>query len=81
MANNPRAFPRPYSQHDDSTHMEDRYNEQDGMTLRDYYAEQVILGMYASGIAVTQENEKAAAHEAWSQADAMLAARAEGGAS
>lgn len=32
------AFPRPYSQHDDANSKLDNFAEQDGMTLRDYFA-------------------------------------------
>ena len=48
--NNPKAFPRPYS-HDERPNggyegdRPETFREQDGMTLRDYFAGQALVGL------------------------------------
>ena len=62
---NPYAFPRPFS----FTQGGHYAWEQDGMTLRDYFAGQVLAGMAAAG---REEFDAVVCYEA---ADAMLKAR------
>lgn len=73
---NPLAFPRPQSKDFDR---EEFYSisEQDGMTLRDYFAGQALAGMCARSRNPDKLNRALAAYE---HADAMLEARQKGGA-
>lgn len=66
------AFPRPASEHGHGGHY-----EQDGMTLRDYFAAKAMQAIIeADGIQYTSATE---AHAKWAydQADAMIKARGE----
>jgi len=78
------AFPRPFSL-DDYGDKLDRYKQQDGMTLRQYYAGQALLGMgtwmpsfvkLKVGTYDLQAPEVLAARAEWAvkQADALIAA-------
>lgn len=58
---NPPAFPR-----------DERYHGHNGMTLRDWFAGQFIMGWRHSSVTLSHEEIAA---EAYRTADAMLAAR------
>jgi hypothetical protein len=74
-----RAFPRPLSK----LSSEEISNDQDGMTLRDYFAGQALAGHCARiHVPVIDGDWPSAADMArwaYEQADAMLAERAKGG--
>lgn len=86
--NNPPAFPRPQSKDFDR---EEYYSicEQGGMTLRDYFAGQVLAGTAANQNRLLEINNlykdddislgAAIATEAYLLADSMLKARQKGG--
>jgi hypothetical protein len=73
-----RAFPRPLSK----LSSEEISNDQDGMSLRDYFAGQALMGNCAR-IQVADSGHWPSAADmarwAYEQADAMLAERAKGG--
>ena len=64
---NPAAFPRPIGNNGVNEYSEG----QPGMTLRDYFAGQAMIG-FASGYELSYEN---IAYMAYKQADAMLEER------
>ena len=79
------AFPRPFSDNGGDTH-ERWESAQEGMSLRDYFAGQIIGGMMADGSSFAtvmkltkatteQSHALTAAKVAYSIADAMLSAR------
>jgi len=80
------AFPRPVG-HNGLSHVEEHYanDDQRGMSLRDYFAGQVIAGMFADGasfgVVVTAASTEGASPSlkaagiAYDIADAMLKAR------
>lgn len=63
------AFPRPCGE----TSQGGNY-EQDGMTLRDYFAGHALIGMMRTMMPYSNDYERNAC-DAYKQADAMLAAR------
>jgi hypothetical protein len=77
---NPPAFPRPHSWDESPVkgwHEGDNpaaHREQEGMTLRDYFAAQATIGMLADTEAVSEPASIARA--AYAYADAMLKERA-----
>ena len=50
-------------------------NQQEGMTLRDYFAAKVIAGVLAHGIPTDASDRKFVADHAYLFADAMMEAR------
>lgn len=67
--NNPPAFPIPrHTRHFDDS--QGNYVQDDGMTLRDYFAAKAMQGILFEGL----EPEETAKH-AYAMADAMLKAR------
>ena len=74
--NNPPAFPRPYSE--DAFLADTDYLAQDGMTLRDYFAGQVVVGVmseYWNSDRMRDPTFEDIALSAYGIADAMLKAR------
>lgn len=71
------AFPRSYSQHDDSGTMLKSYDEQDGMSLRDWFAGMALSGLMSDpGLRPTDVSEYThMAMRLYQVADAMLAER------
>lgn len=71
---NPQAFPRPYSKEDRvcDEHREPLWG-QEGMTLRDWFAGQVMSGFCADPNCAASSEELA--ESAYAFADAMLAER------
>lgn len=69
---NPPAFP-----HLAEAHTGDPYYAEGGMTLRDYFAGQAIIGIYshADSISEFRKNGVNAAQAAYSIADSMLTER------
>ena len=76
------AFPRPASKPTEclwcnSCGREVEASAQSGMSLRDYFAGQALVGLCAEyGLSDLSENADKAAREAFALADAMLCARA-----
>lgn len=73
--NNPPAFPTVHREYDN--HEERLWNE-DGMTLRDYFAIKALpytLAMFGGGLATWENNYTKAVNRAYWIADAMLAER------
>jgi hypothetical protein len=67
------AFPRaPFEYIDNSSGLDWAVREQSGMTLRDYFAGQVLIGLSIRREGATNEND---ARNAYALADAMLKAR------
>jgi hypothetical protein len=64
--------------YDDETafpiHTEQIHNDHQGMSLRDYFAGQVLVGLYATGHFKAIDDTKLA-RVAYQQADAMMQAR------
>jgi hypothetical protein len=52
-----------------------RHNMNDGMTLRDYFAGQVLAGALQARIQRGDSHFNGVARDVWALADAMLAAR------
>jgi hypothetical protein len=73
---NPRAFPRPIG-NNGADHYEDRdvNSDQEGMTLRDYFAGQALVGILAATPNKIFHSSQADASAAYKIADAMLAER------
>jgi hypothetical protein len=71
---NPPAFPRPHSRDANSGDRPRDVPEQDGMTLRDYFAARALAGMMARGVLAGESLEVAPC--AYAYADAMLRERA-----
>jgi hypothetical protein len=75
------AFPRPYSQHEDSSLNLESFEQQDGMTLRDYFAAKALPAIVANSdeydqyIGSEEDLCKNCAAAAYAFADAMLWAR------
>lgn len=78
---NPDAFPRPMGWNGHTHHEEHESNEgQVGMSLRDYFAGQALIGVMVMRAAmhdVVDVSQESIAEEAYELADAMLAASAE----
>lgn len=71
---NPLAFPRAYSQHNDDVKNLESFDQQDGMTLRDYFAGQALNG-FLSSPKLTNGQPGVLAMDAYAIADAMLSER------
>lgn len=69
---NPQAFPMPASENSQGGH-----HEQNGMSLRDWFAGMALQGIVANPEASGSIEE--IAHYSYRYADAMLAERAKGG--
>jgi hypothetical protein len=69
---NPAAFPRPYSARQRMDYI--NFRDQEGMTLRDYFAAAAMRGMIMSGSGIGAE-WPLVARKAYAAADAMLAER------
>lgn len=69
---NQPAFPRPYSQ--DPINETD-YWEQDGMTLRDYFAAKAMQGMLAACTGWSEAQQERLAKCSYAMADEMMKAR------
>ncbi len=68
-----QAFPRPYSKDD---WLEEHNYAQDGMTLRDYFANNAMLGaIITQGTAVSNNNYADTSAACYAIADAMIAER------
>lgn len=68
------AFPRVTSDCDDHDGVT-QYDGVPGMSLRDYFAGQTMMGMLASGKVYTERYVNESSIEAYAWADAMLRAR------
>lgn len=68
------AFPRPMS-HDGDGPRADAFVAQDGMSLRDWFAGQALIGTLAFPIPGAEKIPVNAARECFAYADAMLKAR------
>ncbi len=88
MSENPAAFARPAYPGSDMPNTPYAHHEQDGMTLRDYFAAAALQGLCANPGAAYQANSvngwgivnctvNSVANEAYELADAMLKARGE----
>lgn len=67
--NNPPAFPRPASEYRENGVPVDTTRQQDGMTLRDYFAAAALTGL------LSDYRTEDVPFEAYKLADAMLAER------
>lgn len=75
MTNNIPAFPRPISHDDPREARAEAFPEQEGMSLRDWFAGQAIQGLIASNDAEAGDRVEELPAYAYSIADAMLAER------
>ena len=70
-----QAFPRPFSQHDDRNHMGYDFNEQPGMTLRDWFAGQALAGILSNPEFDADATKEDVASAVYQTAAAMLRER------
>ena len=74
------AFPRPMSQFSEDKKFTAFYDEQEGITIRDYFAAKALVGMLSNGGKKVAEAPDGSlyepmAHHAYKFADAMLKER------